>query len=109
MRKDRPSGKTRITIRLDGDVLEWFRGQVRSSEGSYQTAINLALRDYIAREPLEATLRRVLREELARADGRSSPHSYGHQPPAALVADSDGAEYGPSKSRRGNRRRTGRS
>jgi toxin ParE1/3/4 len=69
MRKDRAPGKTRITIRLDGDVLAWFRGQVASAGGSYQTAINLALRDYIAREPLEATLRRVVREELASAAG----------------------------------------
>jgi hypothetical protein len=36
--------------------------------GSYQTLINAALRDYVStnREPLEATLRRVLREELPR-------------------------------------------
>jgi uncharacterized protein (DUF4415 family) len=63
-----PSGKTRITIRLDDDVLTWFREQVHaSSGGNYQTLINLALRDFIAekREPLEKTLRRVLREELA--------------------------------------------
>jgi uncharacterized protein (DUF4415 family) len=62
------SGKTRITIRLDDDVLAWFREQVHAAGGgSYQTLINLALRDFIARkrEPLEKTLRRVLREELA--------------------------------------------
>ena len=60
-------GKTRITIRLDGDVLAWFKRQVdRSGGGSYQTLINAALREHIKRtsEPLEATLRRVLREEL---------------------------------------------
>ena len=63
-----PSGKTRITIRLDDDVLAWFREQVHAAGGgNYQTLINLALRDFIAekREPLEKTLRRVLREELA--------------------------------------------
>ena len=63
-----PSGKTRITIRLDDDVLAWFRDQVHAAGGgNYQTLINLALRDFIAekREPLEKTLRRVLREELA--------------------------------------------
>ena len=43
MRKQLPGGKTRITIRLDDDVLQWFRGQVRSSGGSYQGLINLAL------------------------------------------------------------------
>lgn len=62
-----PKGKTRITIRLDDDVLEWFREQVeRAGGGSYQNLINDALRDHIrkAEEPLEETLRRVVREEL---------------------------------------------
>ena len=62
-----PKGKTRITIRLDDDVLEWFREQVeRASGGSYQNLINDALREHIRRadEPLEETLRRVVREEL---------------------------------------------
>jgi len=65
-----PKGKTRITIRLDDDVLDWFRQQVdRAGGGSYQTLINGALRQHIARtrEPLEATLRRVIREELRHA------------------------------------------
>ena len=64
-----PPGKTRITIRLDDDVLAWFREQVHlTGGGSYQTLINDALREYIQqrREPLEETLRRVLREELER-------------------------------------------
>jgi uncharacterized protein (DUF4415 family) len=63
-------GKTRITIRLDDDVLEWFRGQVDAAGGgNYQTLINAALREYINRrdEPLEEVLRRVLREELDRS------------------------------------------
>jgi uncharacterized protein (DUF4415 family) len=62
-----PRGKTRITIRLDDDVLEWFRKLVHESGGgNYQTLINQALREHIAnrREPLEQTLRRVIREEL---------------------------------------------
>ena len=64
-----PTGKTRITIRLDDDVLNWFRKQVHAAGGgNYQTLINAALRQHIARtdEPLEKTLRRVLREELRR-------------------------------------------
>jgi uncharacterized protein (DUF4415 family) len=64
-----PAGKTRITIRIDDDVLQWFRKQVHGAGGgSYQTLINAALREYVStkREPLEATLRRVLREELPR-------------------------------------------
>lgn len=64
-----PAGKTRITIRIDDDLLEWFRRQVHAAGGgSYQSLINAALRDHVGskREPLEATLRRVLREELPR-------------------------------------------
>jgi len=65
-----PAGKTRITIRLDDDVLAWFKDQVdRSGGGSYQSLINAALREHIrgTEEPLEKTLRRVLREELRKA------------------------------------------
>ncbi len=62
-----PPGKTRITIRLDDDLLEWFRGQVDAAGGgSYQSLINSALREWIdtRKEPMEEMLRRVLREEL---------------------------------------------
>ena len=65
-----PAGKTRITIRIDDDVLAWFREQVNAAGGgNYQKLINLALREHITRrrEPLEATVRRVLKEELAEA------------------------------------------
>ncbi len=65
-----PPGKTRITIRLDDDILDWFREQVNAAGGgNYQTLINRALREYMQQrqEPLEETLRRVVREELARA------------------------------------------
>ena len=63
------SGKTRITIRLDDEVLAWFRDQVHAAGGgNYQTLINEALRQHIqaSREPLEETLRKVVREELER-------------------------------------------
>ena len=66
-----PLGKTRITIRLDDEVLAWFREQVHiTSGGNYQTLINEALRQHIrqSREPLEETLRRVVREELERIE-----------------------------------------
>ena len=65
-----PTGKTRITIRLDDVVVEWFKAQVEATGGgNYQTLINAALREHMRRadEPLEKTLRRVLREELKRA------------------------------------------
>ena len=61
------TGKTRITIRLDDDVLAWFKSQVhKAGGGSYQTLINRTLRERMSSEdnPLEDTLRRVLREEL---------------------------------------------
>jgi uncharacterized protein (DUF4415 family) len=63
-----PPGKTRITIRLDDDILDWFRAEVNAAGGgNYQTLINRALREFIERqrEPLEVILRRVVREELA--------------------------------------------
>ena len=59
--------KTRITIRLDADVIAWFRDQVnRAGGGSYQSLVNEALRGHIQHHeaPLEDTLRRVIREEL---------------------------------------------
>lgn len=60
-----PTSKERITIRLDPDVIAWFKQQV-SGGGNYQSLINEALREHIAHhgEPLEETLRRVIREEL---------------------------------------------
>ena len=64
-----PPGKTRITIRIDDDLLQWFRKQAHAAGGgNYQTLINAALREYVdsKHEPLEATIRRVLREELPR-------------------------------------------
>ena len=65
-----PAGKTRVTIRLDDDVLGWFRDQVdKAGGGNYQSLINRSLREAIQRshEPLESTLRRVIREELKKA------------------------------------------
>ncbi len=62
-----PRGKTRITIRLDDDVLGWFREQVDAAGGgSYQSLINDALKSFIEgqREPLEKIVRRIVREEL---------------------------------------------
>lgn len=62
-----PKGKKRITIRLDDDVIAWFKNRVHAAGGgNYQSLINAALREHVRRsdEPLERTLRRVLREEL---------------------------------------------
>ena len=65
-----PKGKTRITIRIDDDILDWFRGEVEAAGGgNYQTLINQALREYLnqQQQPLEELLRRVVREELQSA------------------------------------------
>lgn len=60
-----PAGKTRITIRLDDDIITWFRQLTeQAGGGNYQTAINQALREHIERQSLEDLLRRVVREEL---------------------------------------------
>lgn len=71
-------GKTKISIRLDNEVLDHFRALVdESGGGNYQSLINDALRTFIRQESvvdltrhvvkqeLETTLRRVLREERA--------------------------------------------
>jgi uncharacterized protein (DUF4415 family) len=65
-----PKGKTRITIRIDDDILDWFRDQVETAGGgNYQTLINNALREHVThqQEPIEVILRRVVREELQNA------------------------------------------
>ena len=62
--------KTRITIRLDGDIIDHFKEQVHAAGGgNYQTLINDALRVHIQMlyNPLEDTLRKVIREELRHA------------------------------------------
>lgn len=61
------ANKTRITIRLDTDTVNWFRQQVHAAAGgNYQTLINEALREYVRLHNgmLENTLRKVIREEL---------------------------------------------
>jgi uncharacterized protein (DUF4415 family) len=66
-------GKTRITIMLDDDIIEFFRAKAEAQGTGYQTLVNAALRaamqDAKGRtaedRPLTvALLRKVLREEL---------------------------------------------
>ena len=62
-----PHGKTRITIQVDTETLNWFRKQVhKAGGGDYQALINMALREHIESRDakLEQTLRRVIREEI---------------------------------------------
>lgn len=59
--------KVRITIRLDRDIVNWFRTKVEEQGGgNYQTMLNNALRKHMEQEerPLEDILRQVVREEL---------------------------------------------
>jgi len=59
--------KVRITIRLDGNIIEHFKQQVNATGGgNYQTLINEALQEYIRAhdKPFEDALRKVIREEL---------------------------------------------
>ncbi len=59
-------GKTKISIRLDNTVLEYFRDLVdKAGSGNYQTLINDALLEHVhGRSTLDA-MRQVVREELA--------------------------------------------
>lgn len=66
-------GKTRITIMLDDDVIEFFRAKAEAEGTGYQTMINAALRQALAmpkrksgedRPITVAVLRQVIREEL---------------------------------------------
>ena len=63
-----PEGKTRITIRLDQDIVDRFLRMAEESGGTsgYQTLINAALRQYLDGmvPKFEDTLRRIIREEL---------------------------------------------
>ncbi len=63
-------GKVRITIRLDADIIDHFKRRVlKAGGGNYQTLINDTLREYLGsrNKALEATLRKVIREELRKA------------------------------------------
>ena len=71
-----PTGKTRITIRLDDDILEWFRNQADAAGGgNYQSMINEALRTIATEGPakFETVVRRLVREELKRAGDLRRP------------------------------------
>ncbi len=60
-------GKTRITIMLDNFVIEAFRELAEAEGIGYQTLINRTLRQALTDEHLtEESLRRVIREEMAR-------------------------------------------
>jgi uncharacterized protein (DUF4415 family) len=58
-------GKQRVSIMLDGSIIAFFKA--KAGERGYQTLINQALHQVMAGEQIEATLRRVIREELQTA------------------------------------------
>ena len=59
-------GKTRITIFIDTNILEWFKYEAEREGRGYQTEINQALRDYIEQDkrPIQEIVREVVRREL---------------------------------------------
>jgi uncharacterized protein (DUF4415 family) len=58
-------GKTKISIRLDNQVLDYFRSIVeKAGGGNYQTLINDALVDYIQQHCMLEAVRQAVREEL---------------------------------------------
>jgi uncharacterized protein (DUF4415 family) len=60
------AGKTRITIWIDTEILDWFRAMADREGRGYQTALNAALRQYTQQnaQPLHELVRDVIREEL---------------------------------------------
>lgn len=59
-------GKTKISIRLDNAILEYFRGLVdKAGGGNYQTLINDALLEHVHRRSTLDVVRQAVREELA--------------------------------------------
>lgn len=59
-------GKTKISIRLDNAVLDYFRSAVDvAGGGNYQTLINDALVAHIQQRSVLEAVRQVVREELA--------------------------------------------
>ncbi len=71
-------GKTKISIRLDNTVLEYFRNIVNDAGGgNYQTLINDALLEYVHRQSTLEMVREVVREEL-------SPYTSGRKADAKM-------------------------
>jgi uncharacterized protein (DUF4415 family) len=60
--------QTRVTISFDADVLKWFEQQAQNAGGrSYQSLMNIALREYIERQKItnKKSRRRARPQELA--------------------------------------------
>lgn len=57
-------GKSRVTIRLDNDILAVFKARAEISGSNYQTLINQALRDAAQGVTLAEVVRETIRQEL---------------------------------------------
>lgn len=59
-------GKSRITIWVDMDILEWFKNESEREGRGYQTEINQALRNYIKQDKrsIQDIVREAVRQEL---------------------------------------------
>jgi len=74
-------GKTKISIRLDKTVLEYFRELVdKAGGGNYQTLINDALLEHVHRCSTLDVVRQVVREELAPYATARRSHPPLHRP-----------------------------
>src|ERR1700752_638593 len=89
-------GKTRITIMLDDEIIEYFRAQAEAQGSGYQRMINAALRKAMddakgqkpADRPVTATLlRKGIREKLVRGMSLNPPEAhYRDSPPTRATA-----------------------
>ena len=69
-------GKTKISIRLDNTVLQYFRNLVdKAGGGNYQTLINDALLEHVHGRSTLDVVRQVVREELAPYGTARGPNS----------------------------------
>lgn len=67
-------GKTKISIRLDNAVIEYFRQQVEhAGSGNYQTLMNDALVAFIGQRSVLDAVRQVVREELNASRATARP------------------------------------
>ena len=59
-------GKSRITIWIDTDILEWFRDEAEREGEGYQTSMNRALRNYVRQDkrPIQEIVGEAVRKEL---------------------------------------------
>lgn len=59
-------GKTRITLYLDNEIIQFFRNKSENEGKGYQTMINDALHAFIDNKRIDSveTLRKIIREEL---------------------------------------------